>query len=345
MRNIRGVTLLELILALGLSVIVLGAIAWMLQLYLRAFDTRRTDIEKAQLARAVLKLIGDDLRSVVAHNAIDFTDAARLATGGTVPGLDEETSGDEDNDEDDGDADQPGDGAISDANASGEEEEPKDLSADLTPSTIPGIYGNQFQLQIDISRLPRIEDLYATAGASDLPSDVKTVAYYLAADVGPTDDTQSTLLADERAAQNSSAASAQGWGRGLMRRALDRSVTQWAVANGDTSRLDTQGQLVAEEVVALEFRYFDGTTWLTEWDTEASGGLPQAIEVAVAISTSDVAAADSLDVTPAQSGPLDPLAQQQNSNVKVFSQIIRIPSAAPLEATLDGAEAIATDAE
>jgi hypothetical protein len=342
----RGVTLLELILALGLSVIVLGAIAWALQLYLRAFDTRRTDIEKAQLARAVLKLIADDLRSVVAHNAIDFTDAAKLATAASVPGLDEALGGDDSGGGDDLVGGISGDDIpTGDTPTDGAEEEPKDLSSDLMPSTIPGIYGNQYQLQMDISRLPRIEDFVAGPGRGDIPSDVKTVAYYLAPETTPTDDNESTLLADRQAAQAASAAASQGWGRGLVRRALDRSVTEWAVNNGDLSLLDAQGELVAEEVVALEFRYFDGSSWLMEWDTQSNGGLPQAIEVAVAIDTRDAVDIAASGSRAPQTTELDPLALQSGDDIKVFSQIIRIPAAAPIDPnqTLDD-EVIETDA-
>jgi hypothetical protein len=343
----RGVSLLELVLALALSVLVMGAIAFALHLHLNAFDTRRTDVEKSQLARAVLKLMADDLRSVVAHNAIDFTDAAKLATTSSVPGLDDALSGGDDTggDDDDDDQDDTGGDDDDDSDAGGgdtptdgtEEEQPKDLSADLMPSTIPGIYGNQYQLSVDVSRLPRIEDFMLTAGASDIPSDVKTIAYYLAADTGPVDAAEDTLVAQRAAAQASSSAGAQGWGRGLMRRTLDRSVTQWAVNNGDTSRLDAKGELVAEEVVTLEFRYFDGTAWLTEWDTQASGGLPQAIEVAVAINTRSADEVVASGSPLSQDGVSEPLALQSGGNIKVYSQVIRIPSAKPLEedATLE----------
>ena len=149
----RGaLTLLELILALALSVIVIAAIGWAIQLHLQALDTRRSDVEEAQLARAVLKLIADDLHSVVAYNTINYDEAARIAAMG-IPGV---ASGDIEEGDDNFEQD-PVEGDP-EATAPEEEEPPKDLSADLTPGAIPGIYGNQYQLQVDISRLPRIED-------------------------------------------------------------------------------------------------------------------------------------------------------------------------------------------
>src|SRR5688500_6057297 len=50
-----GMTLLELMLALSLSVVVMGVIAIVIDLHLRTLDTRRTEVEEAQLARAVLR--------------------------------------------------------------------------------------------------------------------------------------------------------------------------------------------------------------------------------------------------------------------------------------------------
>lgn len=341
----RAVTLLELILALALAVIVLGAIGWAIQLHMRSLDTRRTDVEQAQLARAVLKIIADDLRSAVAFNTVDFSEAATLAVGGAIPGLDEEFDEDGFEDEPPPEGEDPaGDDAEdpTDSAEDKEEEEPRDLSADITPSTVPGIYGNQYQLQIDVSRLPRIEDFDpvlqdSTGNLRDLPSDVKTVAYYLQAYAAPADDSTSDPATGLGLGDSvtSSSNAAQGAGSGLVRRALDRAATQYAVETADTSRLDRVGELLAPEVVALEFRYFDGQQWQMTWDSEAAGGLPVAVEVAIAIADQRK---DRQADEPA--GPASLADAQQQPRLHVYRQVIRIPSGEP---TFDELEGVETD--
>ena len=119
---------------------------------------------------------------------------------------------------------------------------------------------------------------------------------------------------------------------------MDRAATQWAFDNNDLSRLDATGEVIAPEVVALEFRYFDGEQWQPTWDSEEASGLPMAIEVAIAIE------ADDGDVRPSASTTNSPDTLNDVSpvgNVRVYHQVIRIPSAVP---TFDQ-EAIVTDAE
>jgi hypothetical protein len=61
----QGLTLLELILALALSVLVLMAVSMAINVHYRMLDVRRTNVEESQLARAALRHIADDLRSAV----------------------------------------------------------------------------------------------------------------------------------------------------------------------------------------------------------------------------------------------------------------------------------------
>src|SRR5688572_1801755 len=62
-----GLTLLELILALALSVLVMMAIGMAIDIHYRMFDVRRTSIEETHVARAVLRSIADDLRTAVQY--------------------------------------------------------------------------------------------------------------------------------------------------------------------------------------------------------------------------------------------------------------------------------------
>src|SRR4051812_34991906 len=61
----RGFSLLEVMLAMLLSAALLAVLWTALSLHLRAFDSGRFEIERSQLARAVLRKIETDLRRTV----------------------------------------------------------------------------------------------------------------------------------------------------------------------------------------------------------------------------------------------------------------------------------------
>ena len=63
-----------------------------------------------------------------------------------------------------------------------------------------------------------------------------------------------------------------------MRAEMDRAVTVYSDAGGSGSYYSA-AQLLANEVVGLGFEYFDGTEYLTEWDSSTSGTLPRGIRV------------------------------------------------------------------
>ncbi len=140
-----------------------------------------------------------------------------------------------------------------------------DLGAEnsTTTTAIPGIFGNQMQLMVDVSRLPRIDEyqplLPSVAGQmTTVPSGFRTVAYYLGTQTDPVTGAQVT---------------------GLMRRELDRTITDYATKTGNLTNINAQGEMLAVEVVNIEFRYFDGNQYLLQWDTESTTALPLAVEI------------------------------------------------------------------
>ena len=60
-----GFTLLEVLLATGFSIVLLGALWTLLSVYTDLFETGQVKAENAQLARSLLKQISDDLRSAI----------------------------------------------------------------------------------------------------------------------------------------------------------------------------------------------------------------------------------------------------------------------------------------
>jgi prepilin-type N-terminal cleavage/methylation domain-containing protein len=303
----RGLTLLELLLALSLSGIVMYAISFAVHLHLRALDVRRTDVEEARLARSILQMIANDIRSTIVAHEVDFsgvqgmidsaakaaaTDvAAALAeAGGDTGGGDTgggDTGGGGTGGGGTGGGDTGGGGGTDDTEIPDEsldDGEPGssntvDLAAATTLPAEPGLFGNQYQLQVDVSRVPRPDEYLAfynnapdsQSPLTDLPSDVKTVTYYLqmAGGQGVQDDFST---GQQQVAKS-----------GLVRRSLDRQVTQFAAYNGSATELFQTGEFLGAEVVQIEFQYFDGTQLVAEWDSIEMGGLPLAVQVTLVI--------------------------------------------------------------
>ncbi len=61
----RGYTLLEVMLVLLITMVLVTAVGAALNIYLRSVEAGRAEVEQAQLARALLRRIADDLRSAV----------------------------------------------------------------------------------------------------------------------------------------------------------------------------------------------------------------------------------------------------------------------------------------
>ena len=262
-RNLKsqGFTLLEVVLALALTSLIVITVASAIDLHLRVLEVGRTEVEEAQLARALLRLIANDLRSAVQYTPIDLADLVpdMAISADDLAGLGEEAGADPEDLE-----------ALDESDA--------DRTSNLTESSVvpsvPGLFGNRYELQVDTSRLPRIDQfngmLSATGEVSflDRPSDVKTVAYYVV-----NDQLDRTAYASA-VSQNRN---------GLIRREFDRATTAWAAERGQLAEMEYGLEPIAPEVAAIEFLYYDGTEVVDEWDSIERGGLPMAVQITIGI--------------------------------------------------------------
>lgn len=298
----RAFTLLEVILAVALTAVIMVLIAGAIDMHLRQLTTRRSGIEEAQLARAILRRIADDLRSVI---------VSREGEGDLMADMEQLLLGDE----------MDTDAMSMESETSSAEEL---TAAGLLPEKL-GIYGSAYELHIDVSRIPRYEEYELAMEMGDFLSagslgDVKTVSYFLLG--GPplmygspygtasgTSSLGSSRYATGASTYGTSSLGTGGFGygasgfgttgstwqngfatensTGLARRVVDRSTIRFAQENGALQWLDEQAELFAPEVMALEFAYFDGTQWLVEWDTELNGGLPVAVEILLIVHSAD----------------------------------------------------------
>ncbi|RMF42704.1 MAG: prepilin-type N-terminal cleavage/methylation domain-containing protein [Planctomycetota bacterium] len=328
----RGFTLVELMLSLALVVVAAALIGSIMQLYARNFMTRSDDVRRMQLAQAILHMIADDIRAVVTEQEYDGSvleqqlgasdsgaagGGATADTGGsnlassTVPpdsGLDDPTTTDT-------------------ANLA--------LDVETIASLPPGLYGDQYSLTLTVSRVPR-PDEYLVAPPSllegtlvDVPGDIKTVTYYVQA---PT----MQGVADEL--NQLSGVASDGISAGLVRRALDRAVIAYAQEVGNVQAMERTGDLIAPEVVSIEFAYYDGTQgqWVYQWDSSQQS-LPWLVQIAVAMQSA----------TGEETGKFQPgtpissltLEDRQAFGIEVYELVVAIPGA-----NLKAADAAQADA-
>lgn len=290
-RRPHGFTLLEVLLALSLTVVLMGILTITIQVYLKASNAGRDEVEQAQLARVLLRRISDDLRSTIWHNeaeeaAASSTDSATSSASGgassgsgSTSGSDATTSSGASSASGAGTGNSQPMGSSSSGGSNAGDSTSVSSSTELPPAV--GLFGNQYEIQVDVSRLPRIEQYAAaTSTATDIVSDVKTVAYF--------------CQAGSTAAANSTP--------GLARREFDRAVTSYASTNGDLSAWESGLAPIAQEVTAIEFQYLDGTTWVNEWDSQDKKALPAAVKIALKLSSGAAPAETSFfsaDDTPA----------------------------------------------
>jgi type II secretory pathway pseudopilin PulG len=331
-----GFTLLEVVLALAIAIVVLYGVNMGVSVVLRAVDDARRHAEHAQLARALLQIVADDLRGVVFTPQRDIESLlpalprgalgalggssgqsrsggsggssgggsgsnSGSGSGGSLGGTSGGASGGgSSSGRSGGSSGRSGSGGTGSGStgsgstsglgmsstgdgdlpaAEGESTESESQSDSGSVPAVAGLYGSQYELQIDISRLPRLESSWQTDPdgiAHPASAEIRSVNYYLAG---------GAAAAPGATTSNAAFASSASVGAlsGLVRRELNRASALYAATAGtaiDAARYD---RVLAPEVVLLEFRYFDGTTWLTQWDSSTQGGLPVAVEIVLGL--------------------------------------------------------------
>ncbi len=294
-----GFTLLEVLLTLLIASVLIAAVGSALNFHLRLVEQGRSEVEQAQLARALLQRIAADLRGAVpvtVETSGASTEDASAAAGASFAGSASSGSGASSGASSAGGGGSGGSasssgsstsggigtatgitalktlsvqsatsaGGSTGANAAGTATDEASDDATVSP---PGIYGTQTALTVDVAR-----SRPAAAGdpsSSSAPAgDMRSVAYYLSA--------TSTLAYSGEDATLGVAAG------GLVRREVDRAAAAQASTTGAVDATPYE-RLLASEVTALGFRYFDGTEWLTEWDSSTRSALPVCVEITLAL--------------------------------------------------------------
>ena len=279
--SIRGFTLLEVILALAIAALLLLALGSAIRIQMKAMDVGRTDVEEAQVARAVMKMIADDLRGAMFFKSQDVsgaTGAVASATGGLSTGAGAGAGASSGSSSSSGGSTSGTSGSSSTSSSSSGSSTTTSPASDEVTRRAPGIYGDQYTIEIDVNRVPR-EDEYdlLTQQLGDQsvgvhPSEVRTVSYFVSQGSGISSTLTATTI-------DSSA--------GLLRGERDRPSAAYLYSGGTTFPSSDRAEVIAPEVQAIEFRYFDGTSYYDSWDTELRSALPMAVEVMIQVRTSN----------------------------------------------------------
>ena len=292
----RGFTLLELLLTLSMTVVLMTLVNAAFDFYAFDMDSSDADMRRTMLASAVMQMVEDDLRASLHPEPLDTAALAELlsSTAGAATGQ----SG--------GDGGDAGDAAAAGLDDASMEEDMSTIDSGTSVLQTPGLIGNQFQLQIDTSRLPRLEEYSVMmdvdpGNLADVPSDLKTVTYFV-------QQAESYGVDDPLAKLDGNTSTGSG---GLVRRVLDRQASTFAALSGNMNSLNQTGELLAPEVTGIEFSYWDGLVWQIEWNSDELGELPLAVKIQMAM--------------------IDPLVDANEQEPRLFSHVVRLPMAKMIE--------------
>ncbi len=313
----RGFSLLELLLALGLTVIVVGAITTAIYQYLFQLTSQQREIERKQVARGVVRMIGEDLRAAIQYKPQDYSGLENLLASQSLAGIGGMADVDPGN-IDPGELEQgiidaatgggagaaaAGDGNAGQADAANQDTVDDEEAMEEEELGRPTLLGNEFLVRVDTSRLPRLDEynpLVARQAAEDrLPSDIKTVTYF---------------FSEARPATPQPFDPEFGNVGGLYRRQVDRAVEAYLGNENVSAEPDKYSELISPEVAAVQFRYWDGEQWRTDWDSAEEGSFPLAIEVQVVID-------------PARTRPENRLARSNEEPREFYRTVIHLPVA------------------
>jgi hypothetical protein len=273
-------------------------------------DTERVTVQQAQLARMLLRQMAIELRSTV-NTALLTSDDSSAAVTSTVGQIAADNAN-----TDSGSSTS----TTSDA-AEGE-------SIDTTQPTAAGLYGSSTTLVFDASRaipLPTQAQLLTSAGASTSTlGQLHRISYY----VGTASSTGSGAASTAYTTPSSTMSNSMTGGTGLVRQVMDHAIAEWTILNGSQNTMNSP-QLLAPEVVAIQFRYFDGAQWYDAWDSQQQAGLPTAVEITLslsALSASDIEAG--MTSSPLATGTL---AGSATTDVLTYQTTVHLPASLPTD--------------
>ena len=251
----KGYTLLELILALSLSIVVLTLIFGAINLYVLQLTKHQARVERELVSRAVLKIMANDIRAALESRPIqysginDFLESATLANNVASGELRLE------------DAD-----TAAAKKTAAEKTKAQQKRGNLFRPRFSGTAGT---ITFDLRRPAEISQLNPASSSQDWEqrstgSNITSVSYFYSSPSGDA----------------TSGAPVSG---GMYRREVPRRPSQPLEQTDSPENLTESSELLAGEVAKLGFRYFDGRDWFEVWDSTSSHKFPAAVEISVIV--------------------------------------------------------------
>jgi len=274
-------TLLEVLLAAGLSLVLLVAVLSGVTTYRDVAVAGRQRVEQAQLARAIFRRMELDIRAT-SPLPTATEDAAETANSSEAPAESAEVT-------------------VVD-------------TVDSIAAQSGGVFGDAATLIVHAVQPQRSSATLAsgTAGFIALAeSDLKSIAYFLAE---PGRDGLAGIAGDLLADNGQNVPA-------LARLEGQRLTLAYAEATVDVDTLAGMVSVMASEVAAIRFRYFDGLSWYEVWDSAAVARIPNAVEITLALHDPNS--------NPSTLGQPD----EEIRDSRIYRHVIALPNAEPATST------------
>lgn len=246
-----GHTLFEVLVALGLSLALLAAVYSALDLHWKYSVAGQEEMERLQLVRALFVKIEGDVRSIVYRRP---SPVVHPQSGGAVP---------------------QGPAASTARSVVTQASDPYDGYG-------IGLVGDAHRLLLQVNEAARDSPSLVPEPAAEqsrkVGNRVHGVLWFISRSRGSADRLNNPI-ASLNEAEQSKKGTLQA--TGLTRLAADRVPFDSLDMHVNPEDDATPGDVLADEVRTIGFRYFDGSQWLDQWDSVAMGRLPRAVEIEI----------------------------------------------------------------
>lgn len=283
-------TMLELLIAVGLTSLLMIALFAALQQYFSLQLDSNEEITRQQIARSLLRQMTRDIQSVVFVKKLANDETSGTSTSvsegsssaSSSDGSSESSGSSSSGSGTTGGTDSSSTSTGSASSSSGSLDGNSYGQSSIDPETVMttytnGLVGTATDLQLFVSRPEKSlayvasQDLTST---SQRTSDLMIIRYLMAQSGG---GGLASAIADKESIGTKSGPV------GIAKLEGDLYGLSTAVETSEESPQLAASKLLAKEVSGLQFRYYDGLSWQESWDSNALNEMPKAIEITLTL--------------------------------------------------------------